>query len=64
MAEYKQKTSVKKENGTVYIFLTFLFLLLGGIVLAVCVGKYPVTPSESIRVLWQRLFGLPSEIPR
>jgi len=63
MAEYKQKTSVKKENGTVYIFLTFLFLLLGGIVLAVCVGKYPVTPSESIRVLWQRLFGLPSEIP-
>ncbi|MDD3920596.1 MAG: iron ABC transporter permease [Eubacteriales bacterium] len=31
--------------------------LLAAVVLAVCVGKYPVTPKESIRILWESLTG-------
>lgn len=33
--------------------------LLCGIVLAVCVGKYPVTPAESLRILFCALFRQP-----
>ena len=32
-------------------------LLPVGAVLAVCVGKYPVTPRESLGVLWGALTG-------
>ena len=35
----------------IYLTLLFLFLLLSGIVIAVCVGKYSVTPLESLRIL-------------
>ena len=38
-------------------------LLLAGVVLAVCVGKYRVTPAESLEILAQQLLGLPSGYP-
>jgi iron complex transport system permease protein len=59
----EQKTLTTKKNNTVIIGMIFLVLLLGGIILAVCVGKYPVSPFESIQILWRRLFGLPCDIP-
>ncbi len=59
----KQNNRLKTKLNTVLIELTVLCLLLGGIVLAVCVGKYPVSPSESIDILWHRLLGLPSALP-
>lgn len=37
--------------------------LLAAIVLAVCVGKYPVTPGESIRILFAGLTGAQSTSP-
>ena len=33
------------------ITVVFIFLLLFGIVIALCVGKYSVTPLESLRIL-------------
>jgi len=35
----------------IYFTLVFLLLLLSGMVLAVCLGKYPVAPLESLRIL-------------
>ncbi len=58
----KNTRDIKKLN-TVLIDLIVLCLLLGGIVLAVCVGKYPVSPAESFSILWHRLLGLPSGLP-
>ncbi|PKM72990.1 MAG: iron ABC transporter permease [Firmicutes bacterium HGW-Firmicutes-16] len=59
----KQTIQKKRKLNVLAIFLTFLFLLLGGVVLAVCVGKYPVSPGESISILWSRLFGLTNGLP-
>lgn len=59
----KQNTRIHRKLNTLYIDLIFLCLLLCGIVLAVCVGKYPVSPYESISILWRRLFGLPCQLP-
>ena len=56
-------TGNKKKLNTVVIDLIVLCLLVGGIVLAVCVGKYPVSPAESFSILWHRLLGLPSQLP-
>ena len=39
-------------------------LLLAGIVCAVCVGKYQVTPLESLEILFQQLLGLPNTFPK
>ena len=59
-----EKNALKKRKlGTVFIDLIFLCLLICGIVLAVCVGKYSVLPAESIHILICRLFGLPCENP-
>ena len=52
-----------KKLNIVFIDLIFLCLLICGIVLAVCVGKYSVSPSESIQILARRLFGLSSDAP-
>ncbi len=59
----EQTTQKKRKRNVLAIDLTFLFLLLGGVVLAVCVGKYPVSPGESISILWSRLFGLTNGLP-
>ncbi len=59
-----KETAQKKRKQNIFaIYLLFLLLMLGGVVLAVCVGKYPVTPGESIRILWCRIFGLKNELP-
>ena len=58
----KESFNPRKFN-IVFIDFVFLCLLLSGIVLAVCVGKYSVSPLESIRILSLRLFGLPSDAP-
>ena len=59
----EQGIKKKRKAHIIYIDLIVLCLLLCGIVLAVCVGKYPVSPGESIRIIWQRLLGLPCELP-
>ena len=59
----EQNTGKKRKLNIVIIDIVFLGLLLCGIVLAVCVGKYSVSPGESISILWNRLFGLPSDLP-
>jgi len=41
-----------KNRKHIYLTLIFLFLLLLGIVFAVCAGKYSVTPFESLRILF------------
>ncbi|NCC66818.1 MAG: iron ABC transporter permease [Clostridia bacterium] len=59
-----EKNSPKKSYcRTTLVFLVSLILLLAGIVLAVCVGKYPVSPFESIYILWRRLWGLGCNLP-
>ena len=52
-----------RKPNIVFIDLILLCLLLCGIILAVCVGKYSVSPSESIQILARRLFGLSSDAP-
>jgi len=42
---------IKTGRNTVYITIAFFVLLLAGMVFAVCVGKYPVTPAESLGIL-------------
>lgn len=59
----EKNTHKKRKLNTIFIYVIFLCLLLFGIVIAVCVGKYSVSPGESIWILWSRLFGLPSELP-
>ena len=60
----KNKTHKSNKPNTVLIDLIFLFLLICGIILAVCVGKYSVTPLESIQILTRRLFGFSSDAPQ
>ena len=55
-----------RKNGKYHVLFVFAISfvsLLGVIVLAVCVGKYPVSPGESIMILWQRLWGLSCMLP-
>lgn len=59
----EQNTPKKRKLNIIFIDLVFLGLLMCGLVLAVCVGKYSVSPGESISILWNRLFGLPSDLP-
>jgi len=58
----KRAIRLKKPN-IVLLDLAVLVLLLCGIVLALCVGKYSVSPWESVSILWRRIVGLPSELP-
>lgn len=53
----------RKSGAMLGWFILFFCLLIGGIVLSVCVGKYPVSPKESMEILLFRLFGLPCELP-
>ena len=58
------KITVKKtKKSAVTVNLIFLLLLLAAVLLAVCIGKYPVAPGESIQIIWKRLFGLPCRLP-
>ncbi|MBP8639837.1 MAG: iron ABC transporter permease [Oscillospiraceae bacterium] len=47
-----------------FVDLILLCLLICGIILALCVGKYSVSPLESIQILARRLFGLSSDAPQ
>ena len=53
-----EKKGRKKNTAATAVFIVTAILLVIGIVLAVCIGKYPVTPGESLRILWAKLFGL------
>ena len=51
----------RKKGSTFFTvsFDIFLFIVLcAAIVFAICVGKYPITPAESVRVLVSELFHL------
>lgn len=58
-----RRDAKKEKRRFAAILLLSLCLLLAGVVLAVCVGKYPVTPGESAGLLWRRLWGLQSALP-
>lgn len=59
----KNNAHIKRKHHTLIIDLFFICLLFGSIVFAICVGKYPVSPNESISILSHRLFGLKSSLP-
>lgn len=59
----KKNARKMRKRDIVFIDLLFLCLLVCGIVLAVCAGKYSVSPQESIQILARRLFGLPCALP-
>ena len=50
-----------ENNRKNRIFLPFMiamaFLLLCAVIFSVCVGKYPVTPPESVRIILRSIFG-------
>ena len=56
-------TGKKTKKSALTVNLIFLLLLLTAVLLAVCIGKYPVAPGESIQIIWKRLFGLPCRLP-
>ncbi len=50
-------TNSKKNFYAVGFDLLLLAILAGCIVMALCSGKYPITPKESLEVLFGELFG-------
>lgn len=57
---------MRKRNrglGAVALGILLIALLLFAAVLAVCVGKFEVTPGEVLEILWCRTWGLPSRYP-
>lgn len=60
MSEKTHGKSGKNRLSLAAILTGLAALLTGGIVFAVCVGKYPVMPGESLRILWSTLLGQPS----
>lgn len=53
----------KKEKGFVPLLILLAALLLCSVILAVCVGKYPVTPAESLKIILCSLAGRTSGLP-
>lgn len=54
-----RQLDIKKSGFYAFsLNLILLIILAGLIVVAICVGKYPITPAESIRVLIGELFGI------
>ncbi|MDR1605147.1 MAG: iron ABC transporter permease [Gracilibacteraceae bacterium] len=58
-----RKQSPKGGRSLAAIYLTSALLLLAGVVLAVCAGKYPLSPAESLRILLNGLLGRDSGYP-
>lgn len=52
-----------KGRGFAPVLLCLAALLLAGVVGALCVGKYPVTPGESLRVLLDAALGRAQRAP-
>ena len=55
--------TAKAKKGFVPLLIILAALLCCAIVLAVCVGKYPVTPGETLRVIFCRIFGRETGLP-
>ena len=56
-----------KRGGRLYapaLGILLGVLLLAGTVCALCVGKYRVTPPESLEILFRQLLGLPDASPK
>lgn len=53
----------KKEKSYVPLLILLAALLCCAVVLAVCVGKYPVSPSETLRVIFCSVFSRDSGLP-
>jgi len=50
------KTAARKQNSVLLSVMLAVLLLLC-IIVAVCIGKYPITPSESLRILLGGITG-------
>ncbi len=59
----KRGRSGTKKLNVPAIFILSTALLGVGIVLAVCAGKYPVTPRESLLILWNAALGRTGDFP-
>ena len=55
--------TAKPKKGFVPLLIALAALLCCAVVLAVCVGKYPVTPGETLRVIFCRIFGRETGLP-
>ena len=53
----------KNRIGFTALLVILAALLVCAVVLAVCVGKYPVTPGESLRIIASKVFGRVSGFP-
>ena len=53
----------KNRIGFTALLIILAALLVCAVVLAVCVGKYPVTPGESLRIILRTVFGRESGFP-
>lgn len=53
----KRAIAAARRPGFAALATGLCAALVAGVVLAVCVGKYPVTPSESLRILLARVTG-------
>ena len=53
----------KNRIGFTALLIILAVLLVCAVVLAVCVGKYPVTPGESLRIILRTVFGRESGFP-
>lgn len=49
--------------GAAALMIMLLVLLITAGIFAVCVGKFQVTPSEVLEILWCRLWGFESRFP-
>ena len=54
---------MKNRIGFTALLVILAALLCCAVVLAVCVGKYPVTPGESLRIILRSVFGRESGFP-
>lgn len=59
------KNELRRKNRIRFVILLTVLsaALLAGVLSAVCVGKYSVTPGESLRIIWCALTGVESGLP-
>ena len=57
------KPLTKNRKSFLPLLILLAALLCCAVVLAVCVGKYPVTPGETLRVIFCRILGRDSGLP-
>lgn len=55
---------MKKKINAVTLGIILTALLAAAVVVTVCVGKYEVTPAESLGIIWNSMWGIPHTSPQ